>query len=203
MNIKAILASLILGSSSIAMAAPAYPAAPGVTVSSVSYGNANLNVRDHRFDSAPYQSPASTVNCDDDGAYHAPIAQPVARPIYWRTGWQGQPMPAVYRPVTLAAGLRLPANSQTEIKVGGQQGAFTTLKLEATGGRSFVRQVYIMFGNGQEQILRNVNRTLTGNDCFTIDLDGGRRQINRVIVYGALGQPGWRRATGTFSLTAV
>src|ERR1051325_411440 len=154
----------------------------------------------HRLDSAPYQSPAYS-NWNDDDAYRAPIAQPVARPIYWRTGWHGQPMPAVYRPVTLAAGLRLPANSQTEIKVGGQQGAFTTLKLEATGGRSFIRQVYIMFENGQEQILRNVNRTLTGNDCFTIDLDGGRRQINRVIVYGALGQPGWRRAPGTFNLT--
>ncbi|HEY6175228.1 MAG TPA: hypothetical protein VIX73_12310 [Kofleriaceae bacterium] len=196
---KAILASLILGSSSIAMASPA---APGVTVSSVSYGTPNVTVRDHRLDSAPYQSPAYS-NWNDDDAYRAPIAQPVARPIYWRTGWHGQPMPAVYRPVTLAAGLRLPANSQTEIKVGGQQGAFTTLKLEATGGRSFIRQVYIMFENGQEQILRNVNRTLTGNDCFTIDLDGGRRQINRVIVYGALGQPGWRRAPGTFNLTAV
>jgi len=186
MNLKAILASLILGSSSLAMASTA---APGVTVSSVSYGSPSVNiVRDHRFDSAPIAQP---------------VAQPVAQPIYWRTGWHGQPMPQVYRPVTLAAGLRLPANSQTEIKVGGQQGAFTTLKLEATGGRSFVRQVYVMFENGQEQILRNVNRTLTGNDCFTIDLDGGRRQINRVIVYGALGQPGWRRATGSFKLTAV
>jgi len=202
MNLKAILASLILGSSSIAMASPA---APGVTVSSVSYGTPSVTVRDHRFDSAPYQSPTySNVDCDDDGAFRAPIAQPVAQPIYWRNNaYNGRWMPPVYRPVTLAAGLRLPANSQTEIKVGGQQGAFTTLKLEATGGRSFVRQVYIMFENGQEQILRNVNRTLTGNDCFTIDLDGGRRQINRVIVYGALGQPGWRRATGSFKLTAV
>jgi hypothetical protein len=183
MNLKAILASLILGSSSIAMASPA---APGVTVSSVSYGNASfdasLAIRDHR----------------------APIAQPVAQPIYYRNNaYNGRWMPPVYRPVTLAAGLRLPTNSQTEIKVGGQQGAFTTLKLEATGGRSFVRQVYIMFENGQEQILRNVNRTLTGNDCFTIDLDGGRRQINRVIVYGALGQTRWRRAGGTFNVTAV
>ena len=201
MNLKAIFASLILGSSSIAMASPA---APGVTVSSVSYGSPNVTVRDHRFDSAPYQSPASTFDRDDDGAYRAPIAQPVAQPIYWRNNaFNGHWMPPVYRPVTLAAGLRLPANSQTEIKVGGQQGAFTTLKLEATGGRSFVRQVYIMFENGQEQILRNVNATLTGNDCFTIDLDGGRRQINRVIVYGALGQRGWRRATGSFKLTAV
>jgi hypothetical protein len=196
MNIKAILASLILGSSSIAMAGPAYPAAPGVTVSSVSYGDATI--RDHR---AP--APVQTVNCDDDGAYRAPIAQPAPNPIYWRTGYNGRWMPPVERPVTLAAGLRLAPNSQTEIKVGAQAGAFTTLKLDATGGRSFIRQVYIQFENGQEQIVRNLNRTLTGNECLTLDLDGGRRQIHRVIVYGALGQTGWRRAAGSFNVTAV
>jgi hypothetical protein len=193
MNIKAILASLILGSSSIALASPA---APGVTVSSVSYGD--TAIRDHRV-------PAPAQTYDYDNAYGAPIAQPAPSPIYWRTGnaYNGRWMPPVERPVTLAAGLRLAANSQTEIKVGAQAGAFTTLKLDATGGRSFVRQVYIQFENGQEQIIRNLNRTLTGNECLTLDLDGGRRQIHRVIVYGALGPTGWRRTAGSFNLTAV
>jgi hypothetical protein len=94
-------------------------------------------------------------------------------------------------------------NSQTEIKVGAQAGAFTTLKLDATGGRSFIRQVYIQFENGQEQIIRNLDRTLTGNECLTLDLDGGRRQIHRVIVYGAQGAIGWRRAAGSFNVSAV
>ena len=179
MTLKAILASLILGSSSIALASPA---APGVTVSSVSYGN--TVVRDHR-----YETPA-------------PFAQPAS---YYRNRnlFNGRWMPPVAHPVTLAAGLRLPANSQTEIKVGNQAGAFTTLKLEATGGRSFIRQVYIMFDNGQEQIIRNVNATLTGNECLTFDLDGGRRQINRVIVYGALGPQRWQRMAGRFNVTAI
>jgi hypothetical protein len=198
MNIKAILASLILGSSSIAMASPA---APGVTVSSVSYGN--TAIRDHRV--AP---PVQTFDRDDDdydGAYRAPIAQPAPSPIYWRTNnaYNGRWMPPVARPVTLAAGLRLAPNSQTEIKVGAQAGAFTTLKLDATGGRSFIRQVYIQFENGQEQIIRNLDRTLTGNECLTLDLDGGRRQIHRVIVYGAQGAIGWRRAAGSFNVSAV
>ena len=197
MNIKAILASLVLGSSTIAMAAPA---APGVTVSTVGYGD-SATIRDHRFDTSPAN------RHDDDDRYRAPIAPPATAPnaIYYRDrgAWHGEPMPQVYRPVTLAAGLRLAANSQTEIKVGGQAGAFTALKLDATGGRSFVRQVYIQFENGQEQIIRNINRTLTGNECLTLDLDGGRRQIHRVIVYGALGQPGWRRAAGSFNVTAV
>jgi hypothetical protein len=185
MNIKAILASLILGSSSIAMASPA---APGVTVSSVSYGN--TAIRDHRF---------------------APPVQPAPGAIYYRTdnadhaynAYNGRWMPPVARPVTLAAGLRLAPNSQTEIKVGAQAGAFTTLKLDATGGRSFIRQVYIQFENGQEQIIRNLDRTLTGNECLTLDLDGGRRQIHRVIVYGAQGAIGWRRAAGSFNVSAV
>lgn len=178
MTLKAILASLILGSSSIALASPA---APGVTVSSVSYGN--TVVRDHRFESPPFAQPAT---------YYRD-----------RNQFNGRWMPPVSRPVTLAAGLRLAPNSQTEIKVGGQAGTFTTLKLEATGGRSFIRQVYIMFENGQEQIIRNVNATLTGNECLTFDLDGGRRQIKRVIVYGALGQPRWQRTMGRFNVTAA
>ena len=191
MNIKAILASLILGSSSIAMASPT---APGVTVTSVSYGD--TTIRDHRT--------APPVSYDDDGAYRAPIAQPVAQPIYYRTdnAFNGRWMPPVYRPVTLAADLRLAANGRKEIWVGPQAGAFTTLKLDATGGRSSIGQVMIQFANGQKQIL-GLNRTLTGNECVTIDLDGGRRQITRVIVYGALGQTGWRRAPGTFNVTAV
>src|ERR1051325_4716030 len=99
MNMKAILASLILGSSSIAMASPA---APRETVAWLGCGSPTVTARDHRLDSAPSQSPAYS-NWNDDDAYRAPIAQPVARPIYWRTGWHGQPMPAVYRPGTLAA----------------------------------------------------------------------------------------------------
>lgn len=197
MTMKAILASLILGSSTIAMASPT---APGVTVTSVSYGD--TAIRDHR---APAPVQTYYGDDDDDDAYRAPIAQPAPNAIYWRTGnaYNRRWMPPVYRPVTLAAGLRLPANSQTEIHVGSQVGAFTTLKLDAAGGRSFIRKIMIEFENGQKQILGDVNRTLTGNDCLTIDLDGGRRQINRVIVYGALGQTGWRRSAGTFNLSAV
>ena len=197
MNTKVILASLILGSSSIAMASPT---APGVTVTSMSYGD--TAVRDHRV---PPPAPTYDYGYGDDGAYRAPIAQPAPSPIYWRTNnaYNGRWMPPVMRPVVLAAGLRLPANSQTEIHVGSQAGAFTTLKLDATGGRSFIRQVYIMFDNGQEQIIRNVNATLTGNECLTFDLDGGRRQINRVIVYGALGPTRWQRSAGRFNVTAI
>jgi hypothetical protein len=191
MNIKLILASLVLGSSSIALAAPA---APGVTVTTESYGSAI--VRDHRGDADEYT--------------RAPVAQPVAQPapsgiyrIGWHPGWEGgQPLPPVYRPVTLASGLHLAANSQTQINVGAQLGRFGTLQINETGGRTMVRQVYVQFADGQVQFVRNLNRTLTGNESLTLDLDGGRRAIKRVIVYGGLGSQGWRRTGGTFSVTA-
>jgi hypothetical protein len=187
MNTKAILASLILGSSSIAMAAPA---APGVTVSTESYGAADI--RDHRGDTSVY--------------YRGPAASPAITPIRyegWHPGWDGgRPLPAMYRSVTLATGLRLPANSQTTVNVGAQLGRFSKLEIKPTSGRTLVRQVYVQFANDEVQILRNVNRALDGNDCLTIDLDGNRRAIKRVIVYGAFGRPTWRQTSGTFSLTA-
>ena len=190
MNIKLLLASLVLGSSSIAMAAPA---APGVTVTTESYGA--VDIRDHRGDAGEYA--------------RAPIAQPVAQPapsgiyrIGWHPGWDGgQPLPPVYRPVTLASGLHLAANSQTTINVGAQLGRFGTLQITATGGRTLVRQVYVQFADNQVQIVRNLDRTLAGNDSLTVDLDGDRRAIKWVIVYGAFGNQG-RRTGGTFSVTA-
>lgn len=189
MNIKAILASLILGSSSIALASPA---APGVTVSTVGYGNTAV-VRDHRFDNS--YTPAS-------------IAQPAPSAIYYRDrnwneqGWNGQPMPLVQRPVVLASGVRLAMNGRQEIWVGPQQGRFTTLKLDGIAGRSFIGSVMVQFANGQKQILSNFNQTLVGNQCLTIDLDGGRRAITRVIVYGTSAGR-WGRAAGAFNVTAV
>jgi len=187
MNTKLLLASLVLGSSSIALAAPA---APGVTVTTESYGAADI--RDHRGDTDDY--------------HRVPVAQPAPSGIYrigWHPGWEGgQPLPPVYRPVTPASGLQLAANSQTTINVGPQLGRFGTLQINATGGRILVRQVYVQFADHQVQIVRNLDRTLTGNESLTLDLDGGRRAIKRVIVYGPFGSQTWRRTGGTFSLTA-
>ena len=164
MNIKAIVASLVLGSSSLAMAAP------GATVTQESYNTTNV-VRDHR----------------------APVAQPVIQPIY--KGWNGGRMPPVYRPVLLASGLRLPANGKTAINVGAQLGRFGALQINATGGRTFIQQVYVQFANGQWQMVRNLDRMLNGNESLTVDLDGGRRAITRVIVFGSFGNQEIGRAS--------
>ena len=179
MNIKAIIASLVLGSSSIAMAAPS------VTFSASAQGAYGTTVvRDHR---------------DND---RTPIAQPVVQPIY-REGWHRQPMPPVYRPVTLGSGLHFAGDGRTFITVGGQAGRFNTLQISANGGRTLINQVYVQFDNGQEQIVRSLNRTLTGSESLTLDLDGNNRAIRRIVVYGNPLSNGWRRPSGTFTVTAA
>src|SRR5262245_32079098 len=136
MNIKAIIASLVLGSSSIAMASPS------VTFSATAQGGYGTTVvRDHRADD----------NCN------TPIAQPVAAPISYRDGWHREPLPPVYRPVTLASDMHFAADGRTSITVGARAGRFDTLQISADGGRTFVKQVYIQFENGQEQIVRDLN----------------------------------------------
>jgi hypothetical protein len=170
MNIKAIIASLVLGSSSIAMASPS---AYGTTV-----------VRDHRIDNN-----------------HTPIVQPVVTTTY-RDGWRGERMPPVYRPVLLASGMHFAGDGRTFITVGPQAGRFDTLQISADGGRALIKQVYVQFDNGQEQIVRDLDRTLLGNQSLTLDLDGNHRAIRRIVVYGNELSNG-RRASGSFTVTAA
>ena len=185
MNLKAIIASLVLGSSSIAMASPS------VTVSATAQGSYGTQVvRDHRTDES----------------WNKPVVQPIA-PVYYRDGhsdgWRRQPMPPVYRPVTLASDMHFARDGRTSITVGTQAGRFNTLQISGAAGRTLIKQVYVQFDNGQEQIVRDLNRVLIGNQSFTLDLDGNFRAIRRVIVYGnGLGN-GWRRPMGTFTVTAV
>lgn len=179
MNLKTILVSLVLGSSSIAMAAPA--AAPAtVTV-----------VRDHAAGTE------YTVINDHD----APAARPSA--IYDRDGqsWRGVPKPAVYRPVTLASSLRLGASGRASITVGGQAGRFDTLQLTASAGKTFIKRVTVQFNNGQSQVV-SLGRTLDGDETLAIDLAGNHREIRRIVVTGNELATGRRRPYGAFTITA-
>jgi hypothetical protein len=185
MNIKAIIASLVLGSSSIAMASPS------VTFSANAQGSYGTTVvRDHRAD-------------DWNRPVAQPIAQPAPSPIYYRDGWRGERMPPVYRSVTLASDLHFAADGRTSITVGGQAGRFDTLQISASAGPTFIKQVYVQFDNGQEQVVRGLNRTLSGNQSLSLDLDGSHRAIRRIVVYGSPLGRGWRRAGGTFTVTAA
>src|SRR5688500_13871242 len=125
MNIKAIVASLVLGSSSVAMAAPS------VTVSATVHGEYGTPIvrghREHR-PSRPIMRP------------------PVVQPVRWT-------LPPVYRPVMLANELSFSgtASDRRFITVGAQAGRFEQLEIRGTAGRTFIKQVYVQFDNGQEQ----------------------------------------------------
>jgi hypothetical protein len=188
MNLKAIIASLVLGSSSAAMAAPAVTFSANIQPS-----YSATVVRDHRvIDRAPAAAPV-----------YRPVAQPIyARPVaqpYDTAGWWRRSL----RPVTLVSGAHFSGDGRMFITVPDQGRSFGSLQISAAGGRTFIRQVYIEFNNGQEQTIRNLDATLTGNQSMTLDLDGNRRSIRRVVVYGKEINSGWRRSAGGFTLTAV
>jgi len=193
MNIKAIIASLVLGSSSLAVAAPA------VTV-----------VRDHREAAAPVAAQVYTRPIAQP-VYTRPIAQPVytrpaAQPVYTRPvaqnpGWWHAPV--AYRPVTLASGLRFANLDRATINVGSQAGQFASLQISATNGTNVIKLINIVFADGTHQTVRNVNRTLIGNQSMTLDLDGDRRAIRDITIYGSDPSSGRWRSAGSFTVTAA
>lgn len=179
-NVLASLASLVLGSSSVALAAPAFTVpAQGSYETTV--------VRDHRggWDPAVVQRPAQP----EDHMVYSPPWRPESRPVM--------------RPVTLASGLRFNRSGRMEIAVGNKLGRFGSLQISAAGGRTFIQQVTVQFENGRTQVLRHLNRTLTGSETLTLDLDGDRRAIRSVVVYGKPINSGWRPSASAFTLTAV
>jgi hypothetical protein len=185
MNLKAIIASLVLGSSSLAMASP------DVTFSADAQGSYGTTVVRDRFEPAPISQPS----------YGQPS---YGQPSYGQSGfWRGdRRLPPVYRPVVLASDMHFANDGRTFIKVGPHQGRFGTLQLSAARGRTFIKQVYVEFTNGQSQVIRNLDRTLARNQTLTLDLDGNRRSIARIVVYGNDMLNGWRRANGSFNVIA-
>jgi hypothetical protein len=181
MNLKTILVSLVLGSSSIALAAPAAPAPT----------SASFAVRDH----------AAGTEYTAANDHDSPAAKPNA--IYYKDGqsWRGMPKPPVFRPpVTLASSMRL-TSGRASIAVGGQAGKFDTLQLTASAGKTFIKQVTVQFNNGQNQVI-GLGKMLDGNDRLTIDLAGNHREIRRIVVSGNELSTGRRRPFGAFNITA-
>lgn len=194
MNIKAIVASLVLGSSLLAvqgaaMAAPCEPA-PAAPVRPI--------YQQPVYQQPVYQQPVYRQPIEAQPVYRQPInIQPISYPPPAPVTYARPPL---FQPVTLANGLTFQGSGRQFISVGAQAGRFGKLDIRSSGP-TFISQVYIQFANGQEQVVRNLNRTLSGNDCLTLDLDGGRRAIQRIVVYG--NDLGRRRIAGSFSVTAA
>jgi hypothetical protein len=171
MNIKAVIATVVLGFSSVAIADP------GITVSATARDSrGDLVVRDRRADSEP-------------------VAQHRHGGAFWRR--------STSEPVTLATGVHFAGDGKTFINVPDHSRRFDSLELSAGGGRTFIQQISVEFDNGQQQIVRNVNATLIGDQHVTVNLTGTHRIIRRVVVYGKNAYGGWRRSAGGFTLTAV
>jgi hypothetical protein len=164
MNLKALITTFVLGSSSVAMAHPGH--AP--------------TVRDHR---AP-------VN--HGPVYHEPVYQPpiyqqpgYQRPIRHEAPYYRSPF---YRPAWVMLGsVDEIVDGEMSFRVGRYAHArqFTTLKLQSQGGKSLINRVLIQFANGRTQVVE-LNQYLTaGNPSITIDLRGHQaRAVAKVTVIG-------------------
>jgi hypothetical protein len=158
MNLKALITTLVLGSSSVASVAVAHPVNAPIDAPV----NAPI-VRDHR-------APAA----EDCGPVHtrpAPIYQPASHRSRWVT------LGSVDDVVDGAVSFRVGRFSR-----GGQQ--FRALKLSSEAGKSLIQRVLIRFANGRTQVVE-VNEYLNAsNPSITIDLDGRARSIAKVTVIG-------------------
>jgi hypothetical protein len=223
MTTKLIIAALVLGSSSLAMAAPVAQ----VTVTANARGTTTV-VRDHREPERQVISHPIIIAQPARPVISHPIiiAQParpvishpiiVERPIYSHPVIShpiiierpvithpviSHPIIVVRPTVTLAADQQL-VNGRTEIGVGGEADRFATLTLAADGGRTYVEKVVVKFADGKRQVIDHLDRTLVGNASLTVDLDGNRREIQSVAVFGNELDNGFRYERGAFTVTA-
>jgi len=170
MSLKAIITTILVGTSSLAAAAP----------------SSGVIVRDHRTQPAPapiYQAPAPVYQAPAPVYQVSPPASQQAD-IY-KAAWVRHIVEPVAQPVTLASSQRL--NGREIIKVSPSLRAFTKLELRAKAGRTNVDKVVITFGNGQTQTI-DCNRTLQANESFMVGLQGNQRNIKRIVLVGKSGR---------------
>jgi len=117
-------------------------------------------------------------------AYTEPVArEPVYRGDRVNTRW-----------VTIAD--RYSADNDRQfISVGG--GEFRRLRFEAVRGAPVVHKVAIEFVNDPNVQVIDINARMPAGESHSIDLNGGRRQINRIVVYTEPGYGGAYSIYGT------
>ena len=156
MSLKALIATLILGSSSVALAAP--------------------QVRDHRTPTPVVVTPKRPVVAGQFEAHFDRNDIRPVRPIYT------PPAPALTW-VTLANDASI--NGRTQINVAKGTRAFTKLELRADGnGRASIDKVTIVYGNGQRQVVNLDARLTKKSPSVLIDLAGEQRFITKIVLSG-------------------
>jgi hypothetical protein len=173
MNKTSLVAALVIGSSSIALAQP------------------GPIVRDHRTPApiVTQQPPATVTHIDDgrvvsSGGYLRPTIRPVVRPF---------PAPPTW--VTLANDTQV--KGRTQIKLAPTARLYSKLELRAEYGKSDIDRVQIVFTDGRTQTVRLDKKLVAGDvrgrqprgavPSLTIDLAGQARSIDRIIITGKTG----------------
>jgi hypothetical protein len=208
MNIKALITTLVLGSSSVAVAEPVVSASAHA---SWSWGTPNITVapdarvtvireqrewspRDHRFDREyryerdrnyyPYRPirPIYDERFDDPrNTQVGPNSSVYQGPIFQIPQGRYYIRPnwtAITEPTRIDGGREF-INIQNA-------GPVDRLMLRAVAGSTFIEQVAVSFANGDTQVFRGLNATLDGrNPTLQLNVKGRHREVTRVVVYGS------------------
>ena len=174
MNLKALITTFVLGSSSVAMAHPVSAPVPAPVPAPV------------------YQPIAQPIRGPMPPQYAPGYEPTVYQPqVYQPTVYQPQVyQPTVYQPRhhraawTTLGGVNQIADGPMAFRVGRFGEQFSTLRLQSDAGKSLIQRVMIRFADGCTQVVE-VNQYLNAsNPAITIDLDGRARQIAKVTVIG-------------------
>ena len=213
MNIKALITTLVLGSSSMASAdSLTFSGSVSVSLGSTRPVPAPIVIRDSRHPvivhdeddcdvhTSPLYRPYGYHQVATQPVWHAPVYNPTNTVISSTgSGYTGaifgarRYLDAGIRASNawydLSEATRIDAGRQF-FKIGAEKGQFRGIRLEALGnGRSKIDQVTIEFadaqGRAKHQVVKLNSWIGRGNASLAIDLDGNYRQITRIIVYGA------------------
>lgn len=196
MRIKALLTSILLASTTIAGVASASPIVrdhrdqPTVTYKApVRYQN---QVRVHSRPSWMINASANLnygfqVDADGDSVQpytygNDPYVEGIARGEW----------------TTLASGVSLAYNQESEVNVDLAGPRLQALELQATGGRDFIREVHVLLNDGRE-IKLNTNRTLDVVTGPNMRLDLGPQAscgVRRIEIFGSSTGKGQFRVLG-------
>lgn len=169
MKLTALVATLFLGLSSAALAAPTSTTSPGAPT-----------VRDHRG-RAPAPAPAPALIVRDHRGRAPRVAQasiahsimPAARPTV-----MAPVRPFAPRWTLLDTLSARPGRQVIQVQ---SPARFSRLKLEATRGPIRIDRVVITFANGRTQVV-DLDRRLDQRGPAVIDLNGGARQVTRIVI---------------------
>jgi len=156
-KLKALIATLVLGSSSIAMAQPSFQST-----------SSRFDQRSDRFD-------------------RNDRTQRIDRDRRWDRDEQAQPQlggPRVYRSswVSLVEPMQL-TRGRDSFDVN-QRGTFTQLRLQTSAGTSFIQRVTVHFQDGGRQVIE-INRTVDPNNrMLQFLLDGNNRRVDGISIVG-------------------